>query len=130
MTTGGSCSARLTGLRKLLRRTYGGWRIKHLCRITGRWELSSLRGGLREQALDRKEVASEARILFLPRSRPVDWRLRRQCATVGADADSSANLAADTGSEITGVSSSAAEADRVAEWHGGFSSGRPRVADH
>ena len=43
---------------------------------------------------------------------------------------SAADLAADTDSEVARVSSAAAEAHRVAEWHGGFSSGRPRVADH
>jgi len=39
-------------------------------------------------------------------------------------ANLAANLATDTDSEVAGVSSAAAEAHRVAEWHGGFSAGR------
>src|SRR5438876_2481932 len=123
MTTGGSYSARSTGSTRSQRRTYGGLRIRRLCRITGRWGLSSLPAGRRERVQGRKEVDSEARKLFLRRlcSRPtLRW------AAVGAVAE----LAADTDSEVAGVSSGAAEAHRVAEWHGGFSAGRPRVADY
>src|ERR1700675_4086593 len=128
MTTGGSCSVRSTGSIRLPRQTSGGSRIRRLCPITGRWGLSSLPAGLRDLAQRSKEVDSEARKLFFlrPCSRPAYWFLQRQCATVGAGAD----LAADTDSEVARVSSAAAEAHRVAEWHGGFSSRRPRVADH
>src|SRR5712672_3379375 len=128
MTTGGSCSARSTGSTRSRRRIYGGLRIKRLCPTTGRWGLSSLLAGLRDLVRHPKEVDSEARILLLlrPCSVPVYLFLQRQCATVGAGAE----LAADPDSEIARVSSAAAEAHRVAEWHGGFSSGRPRVADH
>src|SRR6266403_3202132 len=122
MTTGGSCSARSTGSTRSRRRTYGELRIRRLCRITGRWGLSSLQAGLRDLARRRKEVDSEARKRFLCRLRS---RPTLRWAAVGAIAD----LAADTDSEIAGISSSAAKAHRVAEWHGGFSSGRSRVAD-
>src|SRR5664279_2302106 len=101
MTTGGSCSVRLTGSTKLPRQTYGGWRIRRSCRITGRLELLSSRAGLRELALDRKEVDNEARFLILFCSCPFDWRLQRQRTTAGTDA----GLAADTGSKVAGVSS-------------------------
>src|SRR5216684_6027218 len=125
MTTGESCSARLTGSTRLPRRTYDGSLTRSLCRITGRWGLSSSPAGRRERAQGRKEVDSEARTFFLLRVcyRPVHRR-QRQCEAMGADAD----LAADTGPQTAGVSSAAAEARRVAEWHGGFSAGRPRVA--
>src|ERR1039458_5967402 len=36
MTTGGSCSARSTGSRRLARRTFGGGRTRRFFRITGR----------------------------------------------------------------------------------------------
>src|SRR6266436_792116 len=123
MTTGGSCSARSTGSIRLRRRTSGESRIRRLCRITGRWGLSSLQAGLRDLARRRKEVDSEARKRFLRRLRS---RLTLRWPAVGAIAD----LAADTDSEVAGISSGAAEAYRVAEWHGGFSAGRPRVADY
>src|SRR6266446_3174966 len=123
MTTGGSCSARSTGSTRSRRRIYGELRIKRLCPTTGRWGLSSLPAGRRERVQGRKEVVSEARKLFLRR---LCSRLTLRWAAVGAVAD----LAADTDSEAAGISSSAAEAHRVAEWHGGFSAGRPRVADH
>src|SRR5260221_5210596 len=127
MTTGGSYSARSTGSIRLPRPTSGELRIRRLCRITGRWGLSSLRAGLLDLVRLRKEVDSEARKPFLlgPCSRPVYLLLQRQYASVGAGAD----LAADTDWQVARVSSGAAEADRVAEWHGGFSSGGPRVAD-
>src|SRR5258708_37480264 len=123
MTTGGSCSARSTGSTRSRRLTSGELRIRRLSRTTGRWGLSSLQAGLRDLARRRKEVDSEARKRFLRRLRS---RLTPRWADVGAIAD----LAADTDSEVAGVSSGAAEAHRAAEWHGGFSSGRPRVADH
>src|SRR5258708_706347 len=127
MTTGGSCSVRSTGSTRLRRQTSGGSRIRRLCRITGRWGLSSLQAGLLDRLRLRKEVDSEARKLFLlgPCSRPVYLLLQQQYASVGPGTD----LAADTDWQVARVSSGAAEADRVAEWHGGFSSGRPRVAD-
>src|ERR1700687_3039034 len=128
MTTGGSCSVRSTGSIRLRRRTYGASRTRRLCRITGRWGLSSLPAGLRELARRRKEVDSEARTLFVlrPCSRPFYLFLQQQCAAVGAGT----NLAADTDCQVARVSSGAAEAHRVAEWYGGLSSGRSRVADH
>src|SRR5258708_17978503 len=127
MTTGGSYSARSTGSTRSQRRIYGGLRIRRLCPTTGRWGLSSLQAGLLDLVRLRKEVESEARKLFLlgPCSRPVYLLLQQQYASVGPGTD----LAADSDWQVARVSSGAAEADRVAEWHGGFSSGRPRVAD-
>src|SRR6266436_5386949 len=103
MTTGGSYSARSTGSTRLRRQISGELRIKRLCRTTGRWGLSSLQAGLRERVQGRKEVDSEARKRFLCRLRS---RLTLRWAAVGAIAD----LAADTDSEVAGISSGAAEA--------------------
>src|SRR5258708_10268264 len=127
MTTGGSYTARSTGSTRSQRRIYGGLRIRRLCPTTGRWGLSSLQAGLLDLVRLRKEVDSEARKLLLlrPCSLPVYLFLRRQCATEGANRA----VEADTGWQVARVSSGAAEADRVAEWHGGFPSGGPRVAD-
>src|SRR5258708_4055087 len=127
MTTGGSYSARSTGSTRSQRRIYGGLRIRRLCPTTGRWGLSSLQAGLLGPVRLRKGGGSGARKLFLlgPCSRPGYFLLQRQYASVGAGTD----LAADTDWQGARVSSGAAEADRVAEWHGGFSSGGPRVAD-
>src|SRR6266849_11160767 len=107
MTTGESCSARLTGSTRLPRRTYDGSLTRSLCRTTGRWGLSSLPAGRRGRAQGRKEVDSEARTFFLLRVcyRPVHRR-QRQCEAVGAESD----LAADTDSQAAGVPSGAAEA--------------------
>src|ERR1700693_1882735 len=98
MTTGGNCSARSTASTRLPRPTYGESRIRRLCPITGRWELSSLPAARRDLAQRRKEVDSEARILFFlrPSCRPVYEFLQRQCASVGAGTD----LATDTDSEV------------------------------
>src|ERR1019366_3240500 len=108
MTTGGSCSAPSTGSKKLPRQISGGSRIRRLCPITGRWGLSSLEVVRRERAQRRKEVDSEARTLFplCSRAGHWNWLFQRQLATMGASSD----LAEDTGSQVAGVQTGAAEA--------------------
>src|ERR1035437_9432610 len=50
MTTGGNCSARSTGSKKVPRRIYGGLRIRRSRPATGRWGLSGLPVGRRDGA--------------------------------------------------------------------------------
>src|ERR1035438_2224950 len=132
MTTGANSSAPSIASKKSARQIFDEWRIRLLPPTTGRLGSLSL-PGLRERPSRRREVDSEALAccIRIPLRHSCVWN---EQASLGARAtelaeNSGTVVEEDSDPEVAGVSSGAAQAIRVAKWHGDFSSGRSRIAD-